>query len=209
MVGTLFLMIKFIFKQIETVHVSNRATCIRPPPTYAWGSDKLKIETVHGIATEQHVLDLTLPTHPYRPYMGLPHMGGWGSCKVDGQIEIVHICNRAICIRPPPTQLKNYKVFKSQITKPQITSQWAIRMQETWYILRAWIKLSLPKKNLTAQHHRRKFGVGVCHINTQHRATKLTPIIHYRKTINIDDYCVLTYWDLGSTRNGADSAYGS
>ena len=34
MVGTLFLMIKFILKfdgQIETVHVCNSATCIRPP----------------------------------------------------------------------------------------------------------------------------------------------------------------------------------
>ena len=39
MVGTLFLMIKFIFKfdgQIETVHVCNRATCFRPPPTLWW-----------------------------------------------------------------------------------------------------------------------------------------------------------------------------
>ena len=31
----------------------------------------------------------------------------------------------------PSPGLKNYQVFKSQITKAQIASQWAIRMQET------------------------------------------------------------------------------
>ena len=32
---------------------------------------------------------------------------------------------------PSTPGLKNYKVFKSQITKTQIALQWAIRMQET------------------------------------------------------------------------------
>ena len=54
--------------------------------------------------------------------------------KVDGQIETMHDYNRATGFRSPtypPPGLKNYKVFKSQITKTQIALQWAIRMQET------------------------------------------------------------------------------
>ena len=70
-------------------------------------------------ATEQHVLDPP-PTQPH---------GGWEEhLKVDGQSGTVHVCNRATSIRPPihPPGLKNYKVFKSQITKTQIVLQWAM-----------------------------------------------------------------------------------
>ena len=37
----------------------------------------------------------------------------------------------------PPPGLKNYNIFNSQVTKTWIALQWAIRMQEMIYILRA------------------------------------------------------------------------
>ena len=55
---------------------------------------------------------------------------GW---NIIGEIETVHVCTRATCIRPPPihspSEMKYY-LFKSQTTKTQIASQWANRMQE-------------------------------------------------------------------------------
>ena len=57
----------------------------------------------------------------------------------------VHILT-PLCV--PMYMLKNYKVFKSQITQTQIALPWAIRMQEPRYILRDKTKSS--KKNLIA-----------------------------------------------------------
>ena len=42
--------------------------------------------------------------------------------------------------------LKNYKVFKSQITKTRIASEWAIRMQETVHV---WVQRLVHEQTLT------------------------------------------------------------
>ena len=73
--------------------------------------------------------------------------------------------------------LKNYEVFKSQITKSQITSQWVIRMQETY--LESLDKTESSKK--IQQHdtigENLGNGGGICYLNTEHRVTKLAHII--------------------------------
>ena len=63
MVGALFLMIKFIFKQIETVHVGTDQHVLDPP--HPWGSLKNEIVHVCNRATcfgqaRCHVCKLTL-----------------------------------------------------------------------------------------------------------------------------------------------------